>query len=180
MASYSYRRMAGTRPLRSVGAGDASRGGVTATTCRKRPRIVRSAGSPREVLEFMESDLLHDIITEGFDAVAEFLGFKSDLLATVRERIEAGVTGKGPIDPEDALVLRWLALEWGERLTLLRHHDEPGFNAANEPVTRLVALVKLALVVRGADEAQTMERRPSPLHQPYTETRREENPPPPS
>ena len=54
----------------------------------------------------MESDLLHDIITDGFEAVAEFLGFKSDLLATVRERVEAGVTGKGPLDPEDALVLR--------------------------------------------------------------------------
>ena len=125
----------------------------------------------------MESELLHDIITDGFEAVAEFLGFKSDLLATVRERIEAGVTGKGPIDPEDALVLRWLALEWGERLTLLRHHNESGFSVAYEPVTRLVALVKLALVVRGADEAQTIERRPSTLHQPYPEAQREEKRP---
>jgi hypothetical protein len=128
-------------------------------------------------LTFMESELLHDIITDGFEAVAAFLGFKSDLLATVRERVEAGVTGKGPIDPEDALVLRWLAQEWGERLTLLRHHNESGFNAAYEPVTRLVALVKLALVVRGADEAQTIERRPSNLHQPYPEARPEENRP---
>lgn len=133
--------------------------------------------SPQKGLKYMESYLLHDIITDGFDAVAEFLGFKSDLLATVRERIEAGVTGKGPIDHDDALVLRWLAGEWGERLTLLRHHNEPGFNVAYEPVTRLVALVKLALVVRGADEAETMERRPAPLHQPYSEARREENPP---
>lgn len=116
----------------------------------------------------MESRLLHDIIDEGFDAVAEFLGFKSDLLSTVRERIEAGVTGTGPLDPEDALVLRWLAREWGERLTLLRDHSESSFQAASEPVTRLVALVRLSLAVRGEEQGRPME---GPLPGPQTQRR---------
>lgn len=97
----------------------------------------------------MESRLLHEIIDEGFEAVAQFLGFNSELLASVRERVEHGVTGNGQLDPDDALVLRWLANEWGGRLMLLRARSEVGYTAANEPVTRLVTLVRIALSVRG-------------------------------
>ncbi len=112
----------------------------------------------------METRVLQDIIDEGFEAVAEFLGFKSDLLATVRERIMDGVTGKGPLDPEDAMVLRWLAKEWGERLVLLRDHSAPSYDAASEPVTRLVALVRLALTVRGEREVHPLQETRSPQH----------------
>lgn len=97
----------------------------------------------------MESRLLHEIIDEGFEAVAQFLGFNSELLSSVRERIERGVTGNGPLDPDDARVLRWLANEWGGRLLALRARGEAGYHAANEPVTRLVTLVRIALSVRG-------------------------------
>lgn len=99
----------------------------------------------------MESRLLHDIIDEGFEAVAQFLGFNSELLSSVRERIEEGVTGDGPLDPDDARVLRWLANEWGVRLLSLRARSEDGYHAANEPVTRLVTLVRIALSVRGEE-----------------------------
>jgi hypothetical protein len=99
----------------------------------------------------MESRLLREIIDEGFEAVAQFLGFNSELLSSVRERIEHGVTGNGPLDPEDARVLRWLANEWGVRLLALRDRGEAGYHAANEPVTRLVTLVRIALSVRGED-----------------------------
>lgn len=112
----------------------------------------------------METGVQREIIDEGFEAVAEFLGFKSDLLATVRERIVDGVTGKGPLDPEDAMVLRWLAKEWGERLVLLRAHSASSYDAANEPVTRLVALVRLALAVRGEREVTPLEGNRSPQH----------------
>jgi hypothetical protein len=102
----------------------------------------------------MESRLLHEIIDEGFEAVAQFLGFNSELLASVRERIEHGVTGNGPLDPDDALVLRWLANEWGGRLMLLRARSEQGYTAANEPVMRLVTLVRIALSVRGGKDPE--------------------------
>lgn len=100
----------------------------------------------------MESRLLHEIIDEGFKAVASFLGFKSELLDTVRERVESAVMGNGPLDPEDARVLRWLVTEWGERLLLLRDHSEYSYHAANEPVTRLVSLVRVALEARGGEQ----------------------------
>ncbi len=106
----------------------------------------------------MESRLLHEIIDEGFEAVAQFLGFNSELLSSVRERIEDGVTGNGPLDPDDARVLRWLASEWGVRLLALRARSEAGYHAANEPVTRLVTLVRIALSVRG----ETAEALPPP------------------
>lgn len=98
----------------------------------------------------MESRLIHEVVDDGFRAVASFLGFKSELLGTVRERVEAGVVGSGPLDPEEARVLQWLIAEWGERLLLLRDHSEHSYHAANEPVTRLVALVRVALEARGA------------------------------
>jgi hypothetical protein len=104
----------------------------------------------------MESRLLHEIIDEGFEAVAQFLGFDSELLASVRERIELGVTGNGPLDLEDARVLRWLANDWGGRLMILRERSEAGYHVANEPVTRLVTLVRIALSVRGEKSADEL------------------------
>ncbi len=100
----------------------------------------------------MESQLLHEIIDDGFNAVASFLGFRSELLGTVRERVESAVMGNGPLDPEDTRVLKWLVTEWGERLLLLRDHSEYSYHAANEPVTRLVTLVRVALDARSCGE----------------------------
>lgn len=112
----------------------------------------------------MESRLLNEIVDEGFEAVAQFLGFNSELLSSVRERIERGVTGNGPLDPDDARVLRWLASEWGGRLLALRARGEAGYHAANEPVTRLVTLVRIALSVRG--EATDALPPPGTTHSP--------------
>ena len=75
-----------------------------------------------------------------------------------------GVTGKGPLDPEDAMILRWLAKEWGERLVLLRNHNASSYDAANEPVTRLVALVRLALTVRGEREVHPLQETRNAQH----------------
>lgn len=119
----------------------------------------------------MESRLLHEIIDEGFEAVAQFLGFNSELLASVRERIERGVTGDGPLNPEDARVLRWLASEWGCRLLLLRGRSEAGYHAANEPVTRLVTLVRLALSVRGERAGDALQASPPTRPTPESDSR---------
>jgi len=119
----------------------------------------------------MESRLLHEIIDEGFEAIAQFLGFDSELLSSVRERIEQGVTGNGPLEPEDARVLRWLANEWGGRLMLLRGRSEVGYQVANEPVTRLVTLVRIAMSVRGEKSMDEQAGPPPTLQAPQSESR---------
>jgi len=119
----------------------------------------------------MESRLLHEIIDEGFEAIAQFLGFDSELLSSVRERIEQGVTGNGPLEPEEARVLRWLANEWGGRLMLLRGRSEAGYQVANEPVTRLVTLVRIAMSVRGEKSMDEQAGPPQTLQAPQSESR---------
>jgi hypothetical protein len=97
----------------------------------------------------MESQLLHEIIEEGFDAVESFLDIKPSQLATIHERVEQAVTGKGALARDDARLLHWVTQEWGERLVALRATGADGFDVASDRVTRLIALVKLTLAARG-------------------------------